>query len=171
MKVLSPYLNSRDPDGNTPLHLCILRGHLKCLETLISVGNDLTVSKRCDGSMPVHVVCYLANVPSYVSGGKVSAMIDLLNRHDQTDWTVRDDDGRSPLWLACESGAREVVEKVVESLESRHPGELKANLNNRGSRTGLKVRLQRRHEYTTRLCIWGRVATQFPLRSLTTSIH
>eukprot|EP00518_Triparma_eleuthera_P000065 CAMPEP_0182454204 /NCGR_PEP_ID=MMETSP1319-20130603/944_1 /TAXON_ID=172717 /ORGANISM="Bolidomonas pacifica, Strain RCC208" /LENGTH=294 /DNA_ID=CAMNT_0024652199 /DNA_START=216 /DNA_END=1097 /DNA_ORIENTATION=+ len=135
VKVLSPYLNSRDPDGNTPLHLCLLRGHTAQLTTLLSVGPDLSVSKRCDGSMPVHVLCFLCNAPALE--GKALEMADILNTHPETDWTVRDADGRTPLWLAAESGVKSMVEKVASFLESRHPGSLPSHLNSKGSRTGL----------------------------------
>ncbi|GMH90892.1 hypothetical protein TrVE_jg6109 [Triparma verrucosa] len=138
MKVLSPYINSRDPDENTPLHLALTRCNVECVRTLLSVGSDdISLTKKCDGSFPVHVVACLSALTEFTS--QCLELIDILNEHEAVDWCLKDDDMKTPLLLALQANCEPVVEKIYESIQLKQPERLEEQLNVKGGREGRKT--------------------------------
>ncbi|GMH80635.1 hypothetical protein TrLO_g5023, partial [Triparma laevis f. longispina] len=138
IKVLSPYINSRDPDDNTPLHLALTRCNIECVRTLLSVGADnISLTKKCDGSFPVHVVSCLSALTEFTD--QCLELIDILNSHSAVDWCLKDDDMKTPLLLSVQANCLPVSRKILETIKSRQTDRTHEQLNLKGGREGLKT--------------------------------
>ncbi|GMH51025.1 hypothetical protein TL16_g00928 [Triparma laevis f. inornata] len=138
IKVLSPYINSRDPDDNTPLHLALTRCNIECVRTLLSVGADnISLTKKCDGSFPVHVVSCLSALTEFTD--QCLELIDILNSHSAVDWCLKDDDMKTPLLLSVQANCLPVSRKILETIKSRQTDRTYEQLNLKGGREGLKT--------------------------------
>jgi ankyrin repeat protein/uncharacterized protein YjbI with pentapeptide repeats/WD40 repeat protein len=89
---LGVYVSADDEHGNTPLHICIQRGHVAAA-TLLLKRAALVNARNRQGQTPLHLAV-LANHQE---------LVQLLLRY-QADITIRDEKGHTALDLAREKG-------------------------------------------------------------------
>lgn len=78
------------PEGDTPLHWCVAKGHFALVKALLIEGADVNAKNKL-GKTPLHVV-----------GGNFhkSEVVELL-LDNGADMNVLDNDGKSPLFYFC----------------------------------------------------------------------
>ena len=141
--ILSPYINTRDDDENTPLHLAILRGNVNIVKTLLMVANDnpdnITITKRCDGSFPIHCIASLAAMAGTTE--KCTSMLLALSAHPHFDHTLKDDSGHTPLYLLTLAPSAPLISTLLTLILERSGGKpevVTEAVNARSHRTGLR---------------------------------
>jgi ankyrin repeat protein len=108
-------IEAKDAKGQRPIHLAVNAANLEKLSLLLDHGADPDAITTSDGSTPLHLACFAANVPLSIIRRLVAANADL---------DIRDGNMLSPLHLACcEQGRREIVAFLLDetnlSIESR----------------------------------------------------
>ena len=103
-------INSRDKQGNTPLHLAVLNKYLPLLDWLKDHGADPN-SKGLYGDTPLH----LAIISDPTSDGRVIRRL-LLMGADVNSQTI---DGYTPLHIAAISGKAGFVQFLLDKRANR----------------------------------------------------
>ncbi|MQL97047.1 hypothetical protein Taro_029734 [Colocasia esculenta] len=109
-------LDRRDGEGRTPLHLAIIKGHIRCVRALLERGADRNARSN-DGRTPLHKAAALG------AEEMVALLLDM--GADPSILTAR---GRSPLDVARDKGHQEVVEILERGemvLTAARRGEVK----------------------------------------------
>ena len=123
-------LNDQDSDGNTPLMLTIKKNHGKVALTLLTQYGCYPNTKDNDGNSPLHVACMKGNLTIFqalVSHGMAleSDMLILAIANSQNevvfallseygcDPNTKDNDGNSPLHVACIKGNLDIVKVLI----------------------------------------------------------
>ena len=134
-------INSRDSQGATPLHLASLKGHLRIVRTLLEYGAKINPRKLTSYSTPLHlasasedcaeVVEYLCKqredlVDEIESSGRTAlhlacrngctSVVNILMGHG-ADVSRKDNDGLTPIQVACTYGHVEIVSHFVNKVE------------------------------------------------------
>jgi hypothetical protein len=78
-------VNQSNNDGNTPLHITCLQGHLEVVEVLIAAGGDVNQSNN-DGNTPLHITC--------LQGHLKIAEVLILNK---ANFLFKNNGGKTPL--------------------------------------------------------------------------
>ena len=103
-------INSRDKQGNTPLHLAVLNKYLPLLDWLKDHGADPN-SKGLYGDTPLH----LAIISDPTSDGRVIRRLLLMG----ADVNSRTIDGYTPLHIAAISGKAGFVQFLLDKRANR----------------------------------------------------
>jgi ankyrin repeat protein len=97
-------------DGDRPLHIACLYGHLSCVQILLTAGANIEVRDE-DGALPLHDAC---------AGGYkdiVSMLIRAANSPEQLKRVLDsfDIDGDTPLHHAARGNHSDVVQMLLDS--------------------------------------------------------
>jgi ankyrin repeat protein len=90
----------------SPLHLACQYNHQQIVKILMENGAQVNV--QCDGGFtPLHKLCLV---------GKCPELVEYLVQHgaDMNITTWGADRGKTPLYVACENGYTEVVQKLID---------------------------------------------------------
>ena len=98
-----------DDEGQTPLHMAIVAGHLDVVEILIrDASHHLDMKSRDEGMTALH---YAAQ------GGHVAILQALLDAGASVD--IVDFEGRMPLYRALHEGHRDAANMLKEEEDGR----------------------------------------------------
>ncbi|WIA10571.1 hypothetical protein OEZ85_010758 [Tetradesmus obliquus] len=105
-----PYLQAKDQNECTPLHIAILQGHVECAQLLVQA--QASVSVDCDGCPPLHMATCTGALP-----GREDAALQLakLLLEAGADSIQRDDCGRLALHWSAELGLAEVCQLLLQA--------------------------------------------------------
>ncbi len=103
--------SSSGEDGDSPLHLASLYGHLSCVEELLRRGADPTAIDD-DGSTPLHDA----------SASGHATIVAALLATGRADVGTRDSDLDTPLHLACNGSHATVAKLLLEHVHQRGGG-------------------------------------------------
>ncbi|KAG0588087.1 hypothetical protein KC19_2G215000 [Ceratodon purpureus] len=97
-------------DGDRPLHIACLYGHLSCVQILLAAGANIEVRDE-DGGLPLHDAC---------AGGYreiVSMLLRAANSQEQVKRVLDsfDIDGDTPLHHAARGNHSDVVQLLLDS--------------------------------------------------------
>ncbi|KAI5058828.1 hypothetical protein GOP47_0026998 [Adiantum capillus-veneris] len=96
-------LNTRNKDGNTPLHLAAERNAARIVKLLASSSSCRLNDQNHDGDTPLHQAARCGNCLA----------LKLILTYDSTDSTIRNHDGDTALHLAVASGRLPSVEALL----------------------------------------------------------
>jgi acetoin utilization deacetylase AcuC-like enzyme/ankyrin repeat protein len=88
-------VDSRDPDGNTPMHIAIHCRKLEHMQLLLEAGAQ--PNSKCDHSAPIHTAISIGSITAHKDFAYHA--VDLLCNHG-ADLAARDDSLHTPLYLA-----------------------------------------------------------------------
>ncbi|XXG73318.1 hypothetical protein AAC387_Pa07g2259 [Persea americana] len=91
------------PDGPTPLHGAVLRGHLYVVKVLIQELPSLIKQRDSCSNLPLHYAASLGNLE----------MVRVLLQSDMSTAYIMDKDGRSPLLVAANNGHVGVIKVLI----------------------------------------------------------
>jgi ankyrin repeat protein len=95
-------VNARNLDGNTPLHLACLWGHMDIVRLLIETGAELNTRDDSDCT-PLHLTCFRG----------LTEIARFLIEHG-ADVNASNDYGRTLLHRACSNGRPGIVRLLLE---------------------------------------------------------
>ena len=93
-------VSAGDDDGDTPLHVAVLNGHLDMVERLLSLGAGVEPAERMSGRTPLH----------YAALGGLRNIVEALLKHGANP-NVRDACGETPLALAEDKETADLLVK------------------------------------------------------------
>ena len=96
------YVDARNNNGETPLHLCVRNGRVDVLKSLLENGASTDVVNRA-GQTPLHIAA---------KNGSMQ-MLELLLEHS-ADLTVVDNTGRWPLHIAAENARADACKLFID---------------------------------------------------------
>ena len=97
------YLDARNEDGRTPLHMAAAKGHSEAIAALIDAGADPDARNE-DGRTPLHMAAEKGHSEA------IAALIDA-----GADPDARNEDGRTPLYMAAEKGHSEAIAALIDA--------------------------------------------------------
>jgi len=100
------WVDERDPDQATPLHVAASRGHALAAQLLLDAGADVA-ARDSDGATPLHKACH---------GGHVDCALVLLRAG--ADRAAADVRGHTPLYHAIEHDHADVLTAVIAAPHS-----------------------------------------------------
>ena len=100
-------LTERDEDGDTLLHVAIVSLHLEIALALIDLADDA----KC-----LNIQNYLLQSPLHLA--VLTSQVDIVKAliKKGVDVTLRDQQGNTPLHIACRKGDRDSVSMIVQSF-------------------------------------------------------
>ncbi|QQR49171.1 ankyrin repeat domain-containing protein [bacterium] len=93
---------SKSGQGNTPLHLAVMQGHLQCVQFLLDNKADIN-AQNDNNDTPLHLAVYRGQL----------ACVQILVQH-QASLTIRNSEHETPAMLAAEKGHNEIVKFFTE---------------------------------------------------------
>ena len=114
VKEMFPYItndviNNCEENGNTPLHIALMNNRLDIVNFLLSNFQCNFSIKNSEGEFPTHLVCSTTLSVVRIVTGKSAAQNVSINCQTQQDNT--------PLHIACQFGALDIVEYLTESFD------------------------------------------------------
>ncbi|XP_047738721.1 ankyrin repeat domain-containing protein 27-like [Hyalella azteca] len=103
-------VNARCNQGSTALHFASMKGHKNCVLLLLHNGADIGIANS-RGYMPLHLAA---------ENGHVSCVKSLLfyaELHGSIDCMAVDNNGDTPLHLACRWGFQDVIIVLLEQMK------------------------------------------------------
>lgn len=102
-------INAKNDDGNTPLHIAIMRNDSKAVSCILKCGKVVSINERNEkGFTPLHIAC---DNHSYRSDGMI---INQLLSYRGIDVNLQDFKGRSPIIIAQENHNSSIVESLIK---------------------------------------------------------
>lgn len=102
------FLNERDEDENTALHIAIHSRKLEHTKVLLEAGASLRI--RCDGSLPLHTAISMGSLRNHAQFAYECVV--LLKEHG-ADLSVKDESMQTPLFLACMFNLPQIAEFIL----------------------------------------------------------
>jgi ankyrin repeat protein/tRNA A-37 threonylcarbamoyl transferase component Bud32 len=96
-------VSSKDNDGDTPLHLAVLKSHKDVAELLLANKADVN-AKSDNGGTPLHIAAYF--------GDKEIVQLLLASK---ADVNAKDNSGATPLHVTAQEGRKEAAELLLKS--------------------------------------------------------
>jgi ankyrin repeat protein len=107
--------NVLDKEGRTALHLAAGAGHYQCVQVILLAGKSAAASRDDSGATPLHLA---------IRGGH-TRVVEIWAA-SRADMEVGDNEGMSPLHIACEEGqpaAAQAILLVADHLGRQKGGE------------------------------------------------
>jgi len=102
------FLNEKDEDENTALHVAILHRKLEHVKILLDAGASFRI--KCDGSWPLHTAISMGGVAEHRQFA-YECVVALVEKG--ADLSIKDDSLQTPLFLSCMFNAPQITSYIL----------------------------------------------------------